>query len=348
MLLCRALPYFDFVRDLAKMATDDDVNPPSSQDVVAIYHRLMAEDPELSMPIAGIESLIEILGSSQVKTVHETINLIKAESEKLKDAVENSIALSHGTDLLQQYLLLSINQPSGHENFEVVRQHLVRNGRLFITRAKNARERIAVVARKFIYEGYIIMTFGGSRVVRTLLNKAAQKHDFGHYVDQPIRFKVVYVVGEQEADSDANVKALRAEGIQVATIPFCGVSHAMAKVDIVIVGAEAVTANGGMISGLGTFQIAEIAKARNKQFFVAAEQFKVGKTFPLDQYDFDFGDQRIVDFDRLKAKEAGAPFKEPMANPIDYTPPQYIQMFFADHKVMSPREVAKEVIDMMA
>ena len=56
-------------------------------------------------------------------------------------------------------------------------------------------------------------------------------------------------------------------------------------VNVVLVGAEAVTANGGIISRMGTYQLALIAKARRKDFFVAAEQHKFGKTFPVDQYD---------------------------------------------------------------
>ncbi|KAK8128248.1 Translation initiation factor eIF-2B subunit alpha [Apiospora sp. TS-2023a] len=337
-----------------------------SFDIVATYHRLLKEDPDLTMPMAAIEALIEFLGHSQVKTVYETIDLVKTQSEKLQAAVRNPIALSHGTDLFSQYLIMSLKQPAAssasgtgaasskhsppldnpHESFEVVRQHLLRNSRLFATRAKNARERIAVNGRKHLHDNTTILTMGGSRVVGNLLGRAAAKHDYGWYTDPPRRFRVLYAVDPAlEAESNSVVESLRAQGIQVATIPFTALAYAMGKVDKVIVGAEAVTANGGIISSMGTYSLAVLAKASRKPLYVAAEQHKFGKTFPVDEFDFSF-DQHVINFysnnnKDTKGKEVSMP------DPIDFTPPELIEAFFADHKVLTPDEVAKEVIDML-
>ena len=291
------------------------------------------------MPMAAIEALIEFLGHSQVKTVYETIDLVKTQSEKLQAAVRNPIALSHGTDLFCQYLIMSLKQPpsgsngssSGggkppvdnnpHESFEVVRQHLLRNSRLFATRAKNARERIAVNGRKHLHDGTTILTMGGSRVVGNLLARAAAKHDYGWYTDPPRRFRVIYAVDPAlAAQSDEVVASLRSQGVQVATIPFTALAYAMAKVDKVVVGAEAVTANGGIISSMGTYSLAVLAKANRKPLYVAAEQHKFGKTFPVDQFDFSF-DQGVIDFYSANNSQSkdGRGKKEPMPDPIDFT-----------------------------
>ncbi|KAK8079942.1 translation initiation factor-like protein eif-2b subunit alpha [Apiospora hydei] len=335
--------------------------------IVATYHRLLKEDPDLTMPMAAIEALIEFLGHSQVKTVYETIDLVKTQSEKLQAAVRNPIALSHGTDLFSQYLIMSLKQPASsssasnggsssklasppldnpHESFEVVRQHLLRNSRLFATRAKNARERIAANGRKHLHDDTTILTMGGSRVVGNLLSRAAAKHDYGWYTDPPRRFRVLYAVDPAlQAESDGVVQSLRAQGIQVATIPFTALAYAMGQVDKVIVGAEAVTANGGIISSMGTYSLAVLAKASRKPLYVAAEQHKFGKTFPVDNFDFNF-DQEVINFYSDNNKEDKAK-KVPMPDPVDFTPPELIEAFFADHKVLTPDEVAKEVIDML-
>ncbi|ETS83739.1 hypothetical protein PFICI_05615 [Pestalotiopsis fici W106-1] len=341
-------------------------------DIVATYYRLLAEDSDLTMPMAAIEALIEFLGHNQVKTVFETIDLVKMQSTKLQLGVPNPIALSHGTDLFQQYLIMQLKQPNApggaaaakddninkdpDARFEETRQSLLRNGRLFAARAKNGRERIAVNARRYIEDGATILTLGGSRVVGTLLGRAAEKHDFGHFIDEPIRFRVIYAMDPAlEVESNKVVAALRAKGVSVATIPLSAVAFAMQKVDMVVVGAEAVTANGGAISRLGTLQVAQLAKAARPQkpFYVAAEQHKFGKTLPLNQ--FDFGqfvrnfDQQLLDFHASK-KEEGAeakPRPKPLESPVDYTAPDYIDAFFSDHKVLTPIEVAKEVIDML-
>ncbi|KAK8051384.1 hypothetical protein PG993_002769 [Apiospora rasikravindrae] len=348
-------------RDLPLRGTNADAE---SFDIVATYHRLLQEDPDLTMPMAAIEALIEFLGHSQVKTVYETIDLVKTQSEKLQAAVRNPIALSHGTDLFSQYLIMSLKQPASssgsngagskssppldnpHESFEVVRQHLLRNSRLFATRAKNARERIAANGRKHLHDDTTILTMGGSRVVGNMLCRAAAKHDYGWYTDPPRRFRVLYAVDPAlQAESNGVVESLRAQGIQVATIPFTALAYAMGQVDQVIVGAEAVTANGGIISSMGTYSLAVLAKASRKPLYVAAEQHKFGKTFPVDNFDFSF-DQEVINFYSANNKEDKAK-KVPMPDPIDFTPPELIESFFADHKVLTPDEVAKEVIDML-
>lgn len=326
------------------------------------------------MPVAAIEALIEALSQSSAKTVFETMDLIKTQSAKLRKAVTNPIALTHGTDLFQQYLVMSLKQPgpdgketSSHENFEVVRQHLMRNGRLFAQRAKQAREHIASVGREYILDDYTILTHGGSRVVGTLLGRAAES-TLG---DSRRRFKVIHVINEaRRTESLRVVAALREKGVPVATIPESAVAYSMGKADMVIVGAEAVTANGGIISRMGTYQLALLAKTRRKEFFVAAEQHKFGRTFPVDQFDLGF-DQAIIKFQAGESEAAGNDAKPSIADPVDYTvreaistkrmcigplltkqkkkkqPPEFITSFISDNGVLTPTAVAKQIIDLM-
>ncbi len=49
----------------------------------------------------------------------------------------------------------------------------------------------------------------------------------------------------------------------------------MCRVDMVLVGAEGVVENGGVINKLGTYNIAIAAKAHNIPFYVASESYKV-------------------------------------------------------------------------
>ena len=49
----------------------------------------------------------------------------------------------------------------------------------------------------------------------------------------------------------------------------------LCRVDLVLVGAEGVVENGGVINKLGTYNIAIAAKAHNIPFYVASESYKV-------------------------------------------------------------------------
>jgi len=187
---------------------------------------------------------------------------------------------------------MSSLKPSSTGNFETVRQHLLSNGRLFVSRAKAARDRIAAYGRHFVRDGNVVLTHGGSRVVGALLGKAAEASKSGGNV----RFKVIYVMNEaRSAESKTVVSALRAKGVPVATISEGAVGYAMGKVNLVIVGAEGVVENGGIISRLGTYQIALLAKAAGKPFYVAAESHKFVRLYPLGQYDLGI-DQEVIAF----------------------------------------------------
>jgi translation initiation factor eIF-2B subunit alpha len=69
----------------------------------------------------------------------------------------------------------------------------------------------------------------------------------------------------------------------------------MAKVDMVIVGAEGVVENGGIISRMGTYQLGLLAKSKSKPFYVVAESHKFVRLYPLSQFDLPI-EQNVLDF----------------------------------------------------
>jgi len=332
-----------------------------SFDIVETYNRLLQEDSEITMPVAAIEALIELLVQSNADTVYEFLDLVKTQSDYLKSRIPNSISLSAGTDLFQRYMISSM-KPTSTGDFETVRQHLLSNGRLFVSRAKAARERIAAYGKDFVRDGSVVLTHGGSRVVGTLLGKAAEASKTGGNV----RFKVIYVMNEaRSSESKAVVSLLRAKGVPVATISEGAVGYAMGKVNLVIVGAEGVVENGGIISRLGTYQIALLAKAAGKPFYVAAESHKFVRLYPLGQYDLGI-DQQVIEFQTEDEKDLtedertftertptdeyfgniGLPKPNTIVDAVDFTPPALVSALITETGVLTPSAVSEELISM--
>ena len=169
-------------------------------------------------------------------------------------------------------------------------------------------------------DGSTVLTFGGSRVVGAVLQAAAQESNSGS-----VRFRVIYVLGAAAFHEDSNenkekkksndgsenngydsadatkheglsiVRNLRDRGVPVATIPESAVGYALGKVDMVMVGAEGVVENGGIISRLGTYQLGMLAKATGKPFYVMAESHKFVRLYPVGQYDMPI-EQNVVKF----------------------------------------------------
>ncbi|KAI4124672.1 MAG: hypothetical protein LQ347_005642 [Umbilicaria vellea] len=265
------------------------------------------------MPVAAIEALVLLLSQSTSSTISETLDLLATSTATLKRAIPNPISLSAGTDLFQRYLITTLQRPerptqpgasggsssNGGGDFRAIRNHLLSNGRLFAKRAKESRATIARFGRRFVRDGTVVLTNGGSRVVGALLKSAAEEREGS------VRFRVIYVRSSHPAagkaeEGKAIVRELRGKGVPVATIPESAVAYSMGKVDVVIVGAEGVVENGGIISRLGTYQIGVLARSAGKPFYVVAESHKFVRLYPLGQYDLPI-EQKVVDFTTVVA-----------------------------------------------
>ena len=273
--------------------------------IVATYQSLLASDPELTMPVAAIEALVQLLAQlpPTLSTISETLDLLATSTAQLKRSIPNPISLSAGTDLFQRYLITTLrgtsltNIPGGGGDFKTIRQHLLSNGRLFVQRAKEARTTIGDIGARFVRDGSVVLTNGGSRVVGTVLRKAAEAHGAG----SP-RFKVIYVQSaSSQRESQKIIRSLRQLSVPVATIPESAVAYSMGKVSMVLVGAEGVVENGGIISRIGTYQMGILAKAAGRPMYVVTESHKFVRMFPLGQYDLPI-EQKVLDF-RIDASD---------------------------------------------
>ncbi|KAI9840335.1 MAG: translation initiation factor eIF-2B subunit alpha [Sclerophora amabilis] len=362
-------------------------------DIVTTYRNLLASDPDLTMPVAAIESLVELLAHSHASTVSETLDLLNDSIKHLKRSIPNSISLSAGTDLFQRYLITTINprptssgSSTGPGDFRTIRQHLISNGRLFVTRAKASRENIAAFGRHFVRDGTTVLTNGGSRVVGALLRRAAEDNKGS------VRFRVIYVLPSSapkvgatanSTEGQSTITTLRELGVPVATISEGAVGYALGEVDMVIVGAEGVVENGGIISRLGTYQLGLLARAAAKPFYVVAESHKFVRLYPLGQYDLGI-EQKIVEFQTTEehATKADTGRKIPSAideksdksgyfdntlgdgkrrqdghegphpeeiggtiqDAVDFTPPDLISALITESGVLTPSAVSEELI----
>ena len=248
----------------------------------------------------------------------------------LKESIPNPIPLRAGTDIFQEYLIRNLEKPSkatsrtsgsttqSHQPFEVIRDHLLQNANLFALRAKEARDRIALRGAAGIQEGQTIMTHGGSRAVSAILLEAAERRSRGAGVP----FRVIYVKsGQPEPQGEGTVASLREMGIRVAVIAEGSVGYSMRSADAVLIGAEAVCGDGGIISRLGTSQLAMIARSCNVPVKVAAETHKIVNAFPMGQDKLPEVEQKILDFkskDNMADASSDAEALEKMQQ-VDYT-----------------------------
>lgn len=275
------------------------------------------------MPVAAIEALIELLSHITTSTVYETVEIVRAQIDHLKASVPNPIPPTAGAELFTRTLLKCLRQDTNtapstssgstsrlasnsQMSFDELRQYLVRNSRGFAAQAKAARAAIAEVGARYVRGGETVMTSGGSRCVKQLLLRAAEQR---MQLNGSPDFRVIYVM-DGSSDSEPAVAALRERGVSVATVDVASMAHAMqlGKVDRVFVGAEAVCQRGGVLSRMGTYQLALAARDHKKDFYVVTETHKFAMVLPLDQSDVSkLGvKQDILEFKKGSAEETAA------------------------------------------
>ncbi|KAI4170087.1 MAG: hypothetical protein LQ343_005228 [Gyalolechia ehrenbergii] len=301
------------------------------------------------MPLAAIESLILLLSHFPPSTISETLSLLSHHASILKSSVKDPIALSAGTDLFQRYIVSTLHSSPSHNNentsgedFRAIRDHLLSSGWLFSQRAKEARGLIARTARKFVSDEGTVLTAGRSRVVAAVLDAAA---------DEGMKFRVIYVGGGMDdvsAKSNEMVQQLREKRIPVAVIKPTAVAYSLGKTTMMMVGAEGVVENGGIISQMGTYQLALLAKSVGKPVYVVAESHKFVRLYPFGQYDLpirqtvlDFRELHDGDGDGRDGKEGG---EQEDDEAVDYTPPELITALVTEVGVHTPSAVSEELI----
>lgn len=295
-------------------------------DIKQTYLKFLEEDPQLTMPVAAIQSLVALLADAQPKTSAELIEVLQEASQTLKDSVPNSISLSAGSDLFLRFVVRNIHD---YSDWEACKRNLVENGRTFAERAKESRSLIARLGLPFVRDNDIILVHGRSRAVHQLLELAASNH---------VRFQIYVTEARVCAEGQIAAAAFRKLGIPTCMIPDSSVGYVIPKVHKVFLGAEGVAESGGVINQIGSSQVAMLAHQFKKPVFVLAESHKFVRLFPLSSDDlttetpYTFTTTETEEFDPANGPQ------------IDFTPHKYITALITDLGVLTPSGVSEELI----
>eukprot|EP00123_Amoebidium_parasiticum_P008309 comp18721_c0_seq1/m.20476 comp18721_c0_seq1/g.20476 ORF comp18721_c0_seq1/g.20476 comp18721_c0_seq1/m.20476 type:complete len:320 (-) comp18721_c0_seq1:405-1364(-) len=317
------------------MATETD----GLSGLVKAFLSNLKNDPDVPTAVAAVQALIQFIETSEAKTIMEIRqDMTRMVKELTTHAPEHIVSLASGCELFMRFVTRT-----GFLNVQDIaecKRVIIECGRQFVKNANHSRDVIASVGDPFIRDGATILTHARSRVVAQLLLKCAEKKQFQVYVTESRPDCSGYYIAEQ----------LRAGGIPVTMVLDAAVGSVMEKVDLVVVGAEGIVENGGIINKIGTYNLALAAHAANKPFYAVAESFKFARLFPLKQGDIPRSRDLGLSFKRLPGSTAEASTSGDTLqyfNPwADYTPPQYITLLFTDLGVLTPSAVSDELIQL--
>eukprot|EP00112_Aurelia_sp_Birch-Aquarium-sp1_P019380 Seg4784.1 transcript_id=Seg4784.1/GoldUCD/mRNA.D3Y31 product="Translation initiation factor eIF-2B subunit alpha" protein_id=Seg4784.1/GoldUCD/D3Y31 len=292
-----------------------------AQESLQFFKNCLVDDPEISVTVAALKTLLEVLKQTEAETLSGLLENLKEVISQLT-AIEASVtSVSSGCELFLKFVTLaSLDQP----DFKECKRILVERGQLFLQKAAGSRKRIAKLSGQFIRDGATILTHSKSKVVLQLLKDA---------VEQSKRFQVYVTESMPDKSGYMMQKELQELGIPSTVILDSAIGYVMERIDMVLVGAEGVVESGGLINKVGTYQIAVMAKAMNKPVYAVAESFKFLRIYPLNQKEVS------NKYKYFNSKEQGHPL-------VDYTPPSYITLLFTDLGVLTPSAVSDELLNL--
>ncbi len=132
------------------------------------------------------------------------------------------------------------------------------------------------------------------------------------------------------------------EGIEHAILPDSAAGHFLSRgeVDLVLVGADRIAANGDTANKIGTYSKAVVAKENGVPFYVAAPTSTIdlslptGAKIPIEER----SPQEVLQF----AGSPVAPKESPARNPaFDVTPAKYIRGIITEKGILKPTELRR-------
>jgi len=340
-------------------------------DVYVSYKRIL-ENEEMASALAALLALTELVEQSSAGTMSELVPALDDGANALKSHYLNSISINAGCELFIAFVRLF---PHETKSFDDLKVEIVKQGQQYASEAMSYRSKIADLALGFIKDGSVILTHSYSRVVMQALLRAHKSKRISVYVTE----------ARPRGLGVKTYEALTAAGIPCTVVLDSAVAYVMDKVDIVLVGSEAVVESGGLINAVGSNQMAIIAKAANVPFYAMAESYKFHSLFPLSQYDLPTHTPKMLAFPKHYARPSDLSVVRPStlsvhANPppspirtstslaavhppvqfsmspdqtklnpeVDYTRPDLISLVFSDVGILTPDGVSQYLVGMFA
>eukprot|EP00262_Sarcandra_glabra_P014503 TRINITY_DN4265_c0_g1_i1.p1 TRINITY_DN4265_c0_g1~~TRINITY_DN4265_c0_g1_i1.p1 ORF type:complete len:419 (+),score=98.74 TRINITY_DN4265_c0_g1_i1:196-1452(+) len=205
-------------------------------------------------------------------------------------------------------------------------------------------EQIAEQAVEHIHQNEVILTLGRSRTVMEFLCAAKEKKR---------SFRVFVAEGAPRYQGHVLAKELVAKGLQTTIITDSAVFAMISRVNMVIVGAHAIMANGGVIAPVGLNMVALAAQRHAVPFVVVAGSHKLCPLYPHNPEVLlndlkspsellDFGEfSDCMDF----GSGSGAPLLHVVNPAFDYVPPKLVSLFITDTGGHNPSYMYRLIAD---
>jgi ribose 1,5-bisphosphate isomerase len=276
-----------------------------------------------NVAIAAVQALQN--QAKQTKTKNKTAFI-----GELKEAQAVLFAARETEPLMRNAIrcLISQAQEAKTEKTSELTQVVVATADVFLKNLEASRERTAEIGAKRIRDGSVVFTHCHSSTVTRMLAIAKA---------QGKNFKVICTETRPAFQGRITAKEMVALGIETTFIVDSAARTFMGDVDLVVVGADAITSEGNVVNKIGTGGIAVLAHEARKPLYVVSELLK---------FDPETLGGECEKIEQRNPAEVwnDAPQGLVVKNPaFDVTPNRYIHGIICEEGVIAPQSIVEVV-----
>lgn len=220
---------------------------------------------------------LKIQGARNIARIAMKAMAIQASKSKAKDKdglmnelliVADSLASTRPTEPMLRNALALLFAEIGRgkeEDADKIREIVIREKDEFLEKMRSNELKIAEFGAKEIPDDSTILTHCHSSTVTAILKRANELNK---------KIEVICTESRPKFQGWITVKELSTAGIRVNLIIDSAVKHFIKDVNLVLVGADAITSAGDLINKIGTSMIASIAYESEVRVYSAAETYK--------------------------------------------------------------------------
>ena len=274
-----------------------------------------------NVAIAAITATEMLASQTEARTKKEFL-------KELLKAKEILLASRETEPLMRNAIRLIINQveKSTEKSIKKLVETVSTASQQFLRDLENSKERIAEIGSRRIRNNSTILTHCHSSTVTHLLKKAKQ--------DGKV-FQVICTETRPVFQGKITAREMLGLDVETTFIVDSAARFFMNQVDLVIVGADAITSEGNVINKIGTSTIALVAQEARTPFYVVSELLKFD---PATMYG---------DYEKIEERGTDEIWKDPPRNLIirnpafDVTRRDFIHGIICEEGIISPHSITE-------
>ncbi|MCK4320848.1 S-methyl-5-thioribose-1-phosphate isomerase [Candidatus Bathyarchaeota archaeon] len=272
-----------------------------------------------NVTVAAIKAIETLAKETKAKNKKEFLKELSEAKEILFSSRETEPLMRNAVRLI-----ISQVEKNIHEKVEELTEIVTSASEQFLKNLENSKRKIAEIGARRIRNNSVVLTHCHSSTVTYLLRRAKLEGR---------SFEVICTESRPVFQGRITVKEMLELGVKTTLIVDSAARFFMNQVDLVLVGADAITSEGNVVNKIGTSMIALIAQEARTPFYVVSELLKFD---PVTRYG---------DYEKIEERRQNEIWKNPPKNLIirnpafDITRRDFIHGIICEEGIISPHSI---------